>query len=109
MIFSPWLLWLVSDDPFPVTCFRFRQEPSFIVLSSYSRWPDGKSTATLFFISGRGSIRKLRDDRRQFWQDRYFDANILGETTRSEVVRISVETLGWKSVKGGLVAFPEQY
>ena len=31
--------------------------------------------------------RKLRGDRRQFWQDRYFDANIHGETARSEVIR----------------------
>jgi putative transposase len=31
--------------------------------------------------------RKLRSDRRQFWQPRYFDANIHGETARSEVIR----------------------
>ena len=31
--------------------------------------------------------RKLRGDRPQFWQDRYFDANIHGEAARSEVIR----------------------
>ena len=32
--------------------------------------------------------RKLRGDRPQFWQDRYFDANIYhSETARSEVIR----------------------
>ena len=31
--------------------------------------------------------RKLRGDHRQFWQDRYFDANIYGEAARSEVIR----------------------
>ncbi|MFZ0305618.1 MAG: transposase [Terracidiphilus sp.] len=31
--------------------------------------------------------RKLRGGRRQFWQDRYFDANIYGEKARSAVIR----------------------
>jgi putative transposase len=31
--------------------------------------------------------RKLRGDRPQFWQDRYFDANIRGESALSEVIR----------------------
>jgi len=31
--------------------------------------------------------RKLRGDRPQFWQPRHFDANIRGETARSEVIR----------------------
>jgi putative transposase len=31
--------------------------------------------------------RKLRGNRPQFWQDRYFDSNIHGETARSEVIR----------------------
>jgi putative transposase len=31
--------------------------------------------------------RKLRGNRRQFWQDRYFDSNIRGESARSEVIR----------------------
>jgi putative transposase len=31
--------------------------------------------------------RKLRGDRRHFWQDRYYDADIHGETARSEVIR----------------------
>ena len=30
--------------------------------------------------------RKLRGDRPQFWQHRYFDANIHGEAARSEVI-----------------------
>jgi putative transposase len=31
--------------------------------------------------------RQLRGDRPQFWQDRYFDANIHGEAARSTVIR----------------------
>ena len=31
--------------------------------------------------------RKLKGNRPRFWQPRYFDANILGETARSEVIR----------------------
>ena len=49
--------------------------------------------------------RKLRGDRRQFWQDRYFDANIHGEAARSEVIRY----IHRNPVKRGLVASPEQY
>ena len=49
--------------------------------------------------------RKLRGDRRQFWQDRYFDANIYGEKARSEVIRY----IHRNPVKRGLVASPEQY
>jgi putative transposase len=49
--------------------------------------------------------RKLRGDRRQFWQDRYFDANIRGETARSEVIRY----IHRNAVKRGLVASPEEY
>ena len=49
--------------------------------------------------------RKLRGDRRQFWQDRYFDANVHGETARSEVIRY----IHRNSIKRGLVASPEQY
>jgi len=49
--------------------------------------------------------RKLRGDRRQFWQDRYFDANTYGETARSEVIRY----IHRNPVKRGLVASPEQY
>jgi putative transposase len=48
--------------------------------------------------------RKLRGDRRQFWQDRYFDANIHGETARSEVILY----IHRNPVKRGLVASPEQ-
>ena len=49
--------------------------------------------------------RKLRGDRSQFWQDRYFDANIRGESARSEVIRY----IHRNPVKRGLVASPEQY
>ena len=49
--------------------------------------------------------RKLRGDRPQFWQDRYFDANIYGEAARSEVIRY----IHRNPVKRGLVASPEQY
>lgn len=49
--------------------------------------------------------RKLRGDHRQFWQDRYFDANIRGETARSDVIRY----IHRNPVKRGLVESPEQY
>ncbi len=49
--------------------------------------------------------RKLRGDRPQFWQDRYFDANIHGESARAEVIRY----IHRNPVKRGLVASPEQY
>jgi putative transposase len=49
--------------------------------------------------------RKLRGDRRQFGQDRYFDANIRGESARSEVIRY----IHRNPVKRGLVASREQY
>jgi putative transposase len=49
--------------------------------------------------------RQLRGDRRQFWQPRYFDSNIHGETARSEVIRY----IHGNPVKRGLVASAEQY
>ena len=49
--------------------------------------------------------RKLRGNRPQFWQERYFDANIRGEVARSEVIRY----IHRNPVKRGLVASPGQY
>ncbi len=49
--------------------------------------------------------RKLRGNRPQFWQDRYFDANTYGEAARSEVIQY----IHRNPVKRGLVASPEQY
>ena len=49
--------------------------------------------------------RKLRGDRQQFWQPRYFDANVYGETARAQVIRY----IHRNPVKRGLVASPEQY
>jgi REP-associated tyrosine transposase len=49
--------------------------------------------------------RKLRGDRPQFWQDRYFDGNIHSEAARSQVIRY----IHRNPVKRGLVASPEQY
>ncbi|HEY3703507.1 MAG TPA: transposase, partial [Terracidiphilus sp.] len=49
--------------------------------------------------------RKLRGDRPQFWQERYFDANIYSESGRSQVIRY----IHRNPVKRGLVAFPQQY
>jgi putative transposase len=49
--------------------------------------------------------RKLRGERQQFWQPRYFDANIRGESARSEVIRY----IHRNPVKRGLVASPGQY
>jgi putative transposase len=49
--------------------------------------------------------RKLKGDRGQFWQHRYFDSNIYVEKPRSEVIRY----IHRNPVKRGLVASPEQY
>ena len=49
--------------------------------------------------------RKLKGNRLQFWQPRYFDANIRGETARSEVIRY----IHRNPVKRGLVASPGDY
>ncbi len=49
--------------------------------------------------------RKLRGDREQFWQHRYFDSNVHGEKARSEVIRY----IHRNPVKRGLVASPGQY
>ena len=49
--------------------------------------------------------RKLRSDRQQFWQPRYFDANVYGETARAQVIRY----IHRNPVKRGLVASPGQY
>jgi putative transposase len=49
--------------------------------------------------------RRLRGNRRQFWQDRYFDSNIYGEKARSEVIRY----IHRNPVKRGLVESPELY
>src|SRR5580704_1175702 len=46
---------LVSVVLFPMTRFLFTQEPKLIVLLSYSRWGDGKSTAIPIFISAAES------------------------------------------------------
>ena len=50
-------------------------EPPFIVVAQFLK--------ALKQIASR----KLRGNRPQFWQPRYFDANIRGETARSEVIR----------------------
>jgi putative transposase len=49
--------------------------------------------------------RQLRGDRQQFWQPRYYDSNIHGETARSEVIRY----IHRNPVKRGLVTSAEQY
>ena len=49
--------------------------------------------------------RKLKGDRERFWQERYFDGNIHGESARSEVIRY----IHRNPVKRGLAASPEQY
>jgi len=51
------------------------------------------------------SSRALRGDRLQFWQPRYFDANIYGEKERSEVIRY----IHRNPVKRGLVRSPGEY
>ena len=47
--------------------------------------------------------RKLRGPRQKFWQDRYYDSNVLGEKGRSEVIR----SIHRNPVARGLVTKPE--
>ena len=47
--------------------------------------------------------RKLRGPRQKFWQDRYYDSNVLGEKGRSEVMR----SIHRNPVARGLVTKPE--
>jgi len=49
--------------------------------------------------------RKLRGDRPQFWQPRYFDANVRDEADRSQVIRY----LHRNPIKRGLVEKPEDW
>jgi len=49
--------------------------------------------------------RKLRGDREQFWQHRYFDSNVYGDKARSEVIRY----IHRNPVKRGLVEKPEDW
>jgi putative transposase len=49
--------------------------------------------------------RRLRGEREQFWQRRYFDANVRGEEARSEVIQY----IHRNPVKRGLVERPERY
>jgi putative transposase len=49
--------------------------------------------------------RKLRGDRPQFWQPRYFDSNIRGERDRSEVIRY----IHRNPIKRGLVSSAGHY
>jgi len=49
--------------------------------------------------------RKLKGERKQFWQTRYFDRNIRGEDSMSEVVRY----IHRNPVARGLVTRPEEY
>jgi putative transposase len=49
--------------------------------------------------------RKLRGQREKFWQERYFDCNVRGESARSEVVRY----IHRNPVKRGLVTSPGDF
>ncbi len=49
--------------------------------------------------------RKLKGQHEKFWQERYFDRNIRGESARSEVIRY----IHRNPVKRGLVASPGDY
>jgi putative transposase len=49
--------------------------------------------------------RKLRGSSEKFWQDRYYDSNVRGETARSEVIRY----IHRNPVKRGLVQKPEDW
>jgi putative transposase len=49
--------------------------------------------------------RKLRGPREKFWQDRYYDRNVYGEKSRSEVIRY----IHRNPLKRGLVERPEDW
>ena len=49
--------------------------------------------------------RQLKEDREQFWQDRYFDRNVRGIDTRSDTMHY----IHQNPVKRGLVTSPDQY
>ncbi|MFZ1085001.1 MAG: transposase [Terracidiphilus sp.] len=49
--------------------------------------------------------RKLKGQREKFWEERYYDSNIRGEDTRSEVIRY----IHRSPVKRGLVASRSDY
>ena len=49
--------------------------------------------------------RKLRGQYQKFWQERYYDGNIHGESARSEVIRY----IHRNPVKRGLVTSPGDY
>jgi putative transposase len=49
--------------------------------------------------------RKLKRDRKQFWQTRYFDRNIRGEDSMSEIIRY----IHRNPVARELVSQPEDY
>lgn len=49
--------------------------------------------------------RKLRGQQEKFWQERYYDSNIRGESARSEVIRY----IHRNPEKRGLVASPGDY
>lgn len=81
--------------------------------------PETILVAQFLKVLKQTTSRRLRGDRERFWQERYFDGNIRGESARSEVIRYirrnpgsparELRALGWKPVKRGLVASPEQY
>ena len=53
----------------------------------------------------QAASRKLKGDRKRFWQARYYDANIGGEDARQEIIRY----IHRNPVKRGLVARPHDY
>ena len=53
----------------------------------------------------QAASRKLKGDRKHFWQARYYDANITGEDARLEIIRY----IHRNPVKRDLVARPHDY
>jgi len=44
----------------------------------------------------QGTSRKLKGDREQFWQGRYFDSNVRGETATSPLATIRALHNAWR-------------
>ena len=53
----------------------------------------------------QAASRRLKGEREQFWQDRYYDRNVRGEDARTEVIQY----IHRNPVKRGLVVRPELY
>ena len=67
--------------------------------------PPGILLAQFLKAEKQIASRQLRGPREKFWQERYYDSNVHGETARSEVIRY----IHRNPVKRGLVERPDDW